>query len=623
MITPGYWFLRSIYRSGNIISVTAIVILSVCVAVAAQSSGGGKTAAIKKVRLQLKWKHQFQFAGYYAAIEKGYYKKAGISVDLLEARNNEEPMDAVLKGEAEFGVGASDIVLLRAKGKPVVVLAPIFQHSPQAIIASQKSDIANIHNLVGKKIMLEPHAADILAYMGDEGVSPSRCIVYPHSFDIGQLLSGEVDAMSVYLTDEPFALQKAGFAYTVISPLSGGIDFYGDNLFTTETMIAEHPELVADFRAASLQGWKYAMEHPDEIIDVILRNYSTRHTREHLQFEAAYMQNYILANVIEIGYTNPGRWEGIIETYRKMGFITTPVSSKGLLYDDYVTPPQTIPWRLIIIFSFVLLVIGGIAFFFFKLSERLKREINEREKIQQALTDREKQLEALNATKDKFFSIVAHDLRSPFQSLLGLSRLIITDMKSIEKEELIAYNRDLNELIENQYELLENLLNWVTLQKNGMNFLPVTITVTNAVDAVLRLLQPAADTKKISIRTNIPKDCIVLADPNMLHSILQNLLHNAIKFSMLGGIVELTVVRQAGDWRFSIKDSGVGMQKADVENVFKIDSVRSTRGTADEKGSGLGLVLCKEMVERHGGSIRVESIINEGTTISFTIPENK
>jgi len=139
---------------------------------------------LKTVTLQLKWKHQFQFAGYYAAIEKGYYKKFGLEVILKEAVSDTEPDDAVFNGEAQFGITTSDVVIERANGKDVVILASIFQHSPQVLVSLKDSGIEFVHDLIGKRIMFEHNAADIMAYLEDEGVATGSYERLEHSFNI-------------------------------------------------------------------------------------------------------------------------------------------------------------------------------------------------------------------------------------------------------------------------------------------------------------------------------------------------------------------------------------------------------------------------------------------------------
>ncbi|MBI1778366.1 MAG: ABC transporter substrate-binding protein [Proteobacteria bacterium] len=261
---------------------------------------------LEAVRLQLKWRHQFQFAGYYAAIEKGYYREAGLDVRLLEATDQEAPAEVVLRGGAEYGIAPSDLVLLRSRGRPVVALAVIFQHSPYALVAAHRSGIEHLHDLVGKRVMIEHDVAELLAYLAHEGVGEDRLVMVPHTFEPKALIDGSVDAISVYTTDELFQLEQAGLEFRVFSPRAGGIDFYGDTLFTTEAEIHAHPRRVAALVAASLKGWAYALDHPAEIVDLILSRYSRRHSREHLLFEADQSERLIRHELVELGHMNPG-----------------------------------------------------------------------------------------------------------------------------------------------------------------------------------------------------------------------------------------------------------------------------------------------------------------------------
>ena len=231
-------------------------------------AGNESQTALQEVKLQLKWVHQFEFAGYYAAIEKGFYSELGIHVDLLLPDGQMSPVEKVVKGEADFGITSSDILLARSKNKKLVVLSSIFQHSPNALLVSAASGITNPRQLAGKTIALESDSAEIIAFLEQASVFPGIQDIKPLKYDAIQLFNGETDAISSYITDEPFLLDRLGFKYNVLIPMSGGIDFYGDLLFTSEELIAENPELVANFRKASLRGWKYAMDHPFEIVDL-------------------------------------------------------------------------------------------------------------------------------------------------------------------------------------------------------------------------------------------------------------------------------------------------------------------------------------------------------------------
>lgn len=289
--------------------------------------------ALDKVVLQLKWRHQFQFAGYYAAIAQGYYRDAGLEVELREAQPGHDPLDEVVEGNAQYGVGTSNVILARAEGKPVVVLAVIYQHSPFVLLISEDSGFKDIHDLADQPIMMEPDAAELLAYFQSEGVDPKKLHLLPHSFDVQDLLNKKAAAMSAYSTDEPYHMRSAGEEYLVFTPRASGIDFYGDNLFTTEQEIEKHPERVQAFLKASLKGWEYAMAHREEIIDLILRDYNRGKTREQLRFEAEETAKLVHPELIELGYINPGRWRDIARTYEEVGMLPADFSLKGFLYE--------------------------------------------------------------------------------------------------------------------------------------------------------------------------------------------------------------------------------------------------------------------------------------------------
>ena len=282
------------------------------------------------VTLQLKWKHQFQFAGYYVAAEKGYYRNAGFNVRFAEASGAEDSIATVVGGKADFGVAGSELALRRAQGEPVVALATILQHS--ALALAVRGGTQTVHGLVGQRIMVSPHDQELFAYLQREGLGGDRVQRVPPSFDIQDLISGHVQGFSVYTTDQVWALRRAGLAHTVLSPRAAGIDFYGDTLFTSEKLARSAPERVQAFRDASLRGWQYAMAHPEEAADLILARYSQRLPREHLLFEAAEMARLMQPQLIEIGHMNPGRWHHIAEVYAEIGMLPRSFSLDGFLF---------------------------------------------------------------------------------------------------------------------------------------------------------------------------------------------------------------------------------------------------------------------------------------------------
>ena len=258
--------------------------------------------SVHKVTLQLKWLHCFQFAGYYAALEQGYYRDAGFDVTISEGKPEQNLIDNVIAGKTEFGVGTSDLLLLRAKQQKVVVLAVIFQHSPIALMYKKGGNISSIHDIVGKKVAIDfAFEGEIDGFLKHESIDPKSFTKTTLTDNVNGLINDEIDIMSVYSIDEPFFLQQKNIQYGLFSPREGGVDFYGDNLFTSETYLKSHPKQVKAFIEASIKGWQYAMEHPDEMIDLILKKYSQRYTKEHLQFQYQQMLPLIQPKLVEMG----------------------------------------------------------------------------------------------------------------------------------------------------------------------------------------------------------------------------------------------------------------------------------------------------------------------------------
>lgn len=287
------------------------------------------------VVLQLKWRHQFQFAGYYAAVEKGYYKQAGLDVRIIEAKPGDRVAETVLDGQADFGIGMSDLITLRAQDQPVVALATIYQHSPTVIAVLKKNGINNILDLMGKRVIFEPSSTELLAFFRSVNLPLNKIINDFRDYSMEKLISGEVDAISVYSTDAPFTLLEKGLAYKTFSPRDAGIDFYGDTLFTSERQISKHPKRVEAFLNASLEGWKYALANTEETVDMILSKYSKGYSRKHLLFQAEMSKKLIMPDLVDIGYMSMGRWMQIANTFKKLNQIPPNFSLEGFIYDRY------------------------------------------------------------------------------------------------------------------------------------------------------------------------------------------------------------------------------------------------------------------------------------------------
>ncbi len=291
----------------------------------------------EKVSIQLKWLHSFQFAGYYAAKEKGFYAEEQLDVTLHERTPGISNIEQVLKDESQYGVADTSLLEQRLDGKPVVVLASIFQHSPLVYLSLKASGIVSPYELKGKRVMEDTYDnAPLLAMLYETGVSTAAFTHLPNSFNPDDLISGKTDVLIGYLTDQVDYFKTRGIEINIIDPRSYGVDFLSDNLFTTEQEIKRHPERVQRFLRASLKGWDYALKHQDELIRIILDKYNPKHrlSAEHLRFEAQETQKMILPEAVPIGHTDIKRFHRIVEAYRQLGLIGSTDHLEGFIYDQ-------------------------------------------------------------------------------------------------------------------------------------------------------------------------------------------------------------------------------------------------------------------------------------------------
>jgi len=232
----------------------------------------------------------------------------------------------------------------------------------------------------------------------------------------------------------------------------------------------------------------------------------------------------------------------------------------------------------------------------------------------------EKRLHQLNADKDRFIQILGHDLKNPFNGLLGLSGLLAKNISKFDIDEIEVYVNSINKSAQTTYDLLEDLLMWARTQQDKIPFDPQKISLSDICDNILEIQNPMAEVKNITINSIEEKKIEVFADENMLKTVLRNLVSNAVKFINNGGVIKISAVQTDSKVLITISDNGVGMTPETLSNLFELKQNRSTIGTANEEGTGFGLLFCKEIVEKHGGEIWVESEVGKGSEFKFTLP---
>jgi signal transduction histidine kinase len=310
-----------------------------------------------------------------------------------------------------------------------------------------------------------------------------------------------------------------------------------------------------------------------------------------------------------------------------------------LLEKDRLIQNKLLGWRNIerniMVGGFLLIAV--FAFFMFRYGRRNKRinallaysnlEISwQKEELSSRndqISQQRDELKNLNNAKDKFFSIIAHDLKSPFTGMLGFSEMLAEEYDSLTDEQRREFAEDIHSSIKMGLNLVENLLAWASIQTGKMEYKPGKIQLSQEVEKVVEMLKGIAIRKNISLDISIQPETYVDADLNMLHSIILNLVSNALKFTREGGNIRIeanSLAEIPGKIKILVKDSGVGMTQQEIDKLFASDVHFSKKGTANENGTGLGLLLCREMVEKHGGYIGVDSAAGQGSTFSFTMP---
>ena len=250
-------------------------------------------------------------------------------------------------------------------------------------------------------------------------------------------------------------------------------------------------------------------------------------------------------------------------------------------------------------------------------------DITERKKVEETLRMNEVELLRINTEKDKFFSIIAHDLRSPFNGFLGLTEIMVEGLPGMTRDEIHQMAVLIRKSATNLFSLLGNLLEWSRMQRGLTDFTPSSFLLMSKISESMMLVKDAADKKEILISYAIPKDLMVFADANMLGGILRNLVTNAVKFTHKGGIILISARSVTGNFvEISVSDTGIGMSKDLIDNLFHLDVNTGRKGTEGEYSTGLGLLICKDFIEKSGGKLDIESEEGKGSVFRFTIPES-
>lgn len=564
--------------------------------------------------LQLKWWHQFQFAGYYAAVTQGYYAKQGLNVKIMPGDAGHASIDEVLSGRASFGITDCDLLTEFAHGKPLVALGAIFQHSPYVIISPASKKIHSPSDLVGKTILASEKQGwvELKGIFLKEGIDINSIHVAPHTWNNYDIVNGRADAMTGYISSEPFQLQQAGIPVTYISPANYGIDFYGDILFTSKTFAEKNPETVERFREASFKGWEYALSHKESMIDYILSlpGVKERNTsREALRNEADEMEKLILPQIIEIGHMNEGRWAHILSVQQSLGLVSPNTDLDGFMY----TPK---PGLLDSLKAIGLWVTGGVAAIFMlilvysiiirrmvKIKTRaLRQTLRELELSKNALTEKNTELQKLSAylqhIREDERKRIAREVHDELGQLASAIKIDI-DWLHLRLPELDqASQKRVSHAASTIILLIKSI------RKTASGLRPSVLDDFGLNAALKWHCNEFEQLSGISCTLEIEFDDSSLSTDmkTELFRIIQESLTNVMRHSQAKN-ANVVLREDKDNLHISIRDNGKGFNTEEQKNT-------------------LGLIGLRERVQVLNGSLQIKSIPGSGTDVVITIPKN-
>jgi signal transduction histidine kinase len=592
----------------------------------------------EKVVLQLRWDHQFQFSGYYMAKWLGYYDEEGLDVEIRSAFPNKNTIlhatKEVSEGRADFGVGAGDILIAQNRGANLSVVASIFQRS--AVEFCMKSnvpfnsvvDFINLNTARRKNDLLD---IELQAMLYSEGINPNQLPLQEETkdFSVEDLISGRFDVVPGYLGTIPFYSNKVGLELKVVRPIDFGIDFYGDSLFTRRSLAIDNPELVEKFRRASIKGWQYALEHPDDTVQRIVSGLKAgAETKsdliEYNKFQSKNVSNLTLYPVVEIGNINPYRWSQMNDVLLNLKIVDKEIDWNTFIFDyEKIQQAKAMSFsKALEVFSIISFVILATMLL---IHITAKKTMIELEKAFEKEMEENKRKEALIiyqarlAAMGEMIANIAHQWRQPLNNL----GLILSNV-----EDAYVYNELDKELLHNSVEKSRRLISRMSHTIDDFRYFlnpknkKEHFSVYESISTVIDLLEE--NLRFNNIKVNFEKIAMnnAYGYANQFSQAVFNIISNSIDALKSSNNDEkeiiIAIYEENDDVVAEIRDNGGGISQEIGDKIFDIYFTTKQ----ESKGTGLGLYITKMIIENNlNGKIQWRNM-GEGVLMKISIPGN-
>ena len=579
----------------------------------------------EKVTLQLQWKHQFEFAGFYMAKEKGFYDDVGLDVTLKEFDKSVNLIDDVASGKVEYGISYSNVISSYLNGKSVVFIANILKYSPLALATSR--DIITPSDLNGKRIMgLDKSLSNtpLLSMMEQFDVDISQIKSVAPSFNVQDLIIGKVDAMVVFTTNEVYKLDKSGFKYNLLKPSTYGVEFYDVNIFTSQAEVKNHSQRVYNFKIASLKGWRYAIEHVDEAVELILKKYNTQHkSKEHLFFEAIGIKNTILTNIFELGSIDTTKVKLIAQSFQNIGLVkNTDFNFEDFIFDyknkeNFIVQQETFFKRLINefeekidivlirnIFIVVTLILGMFLYRRYNLEKEIKLAVADSKKKDTLLFQQSKLV-----SMGEMIANISHQWRQPLASLNGLLINLEHEYetKTLDEKSFTCYIDEAESLITFMNQTISDFSNFFSPSKQKEIF-----HIYELLKSSEKILSASLKNKNIELKISYSHSDIELQSyKSELIQVLLILVNNAkdaaIEKNVVNSKISVSFDGNEENFNIYVEDNSGGIDPSLHDKIFEPYFTTKNKSV----GTGLGLYIANTIITQSlGGLLCVEHLKN-------------